>query len=210
MRAALALGFFDFSRDRYADAAKWLDRAKNDPLLADYALYWSAETHRAQREDAAALAELKQIRRDYPDSVITEQSLQSIAAAAAALNQPAEAVSALDAYPMTPQRPGLLLLRGEAHEKAGQPLEAALDYQAVYMRFALSEQAREAATKLDFLKSSAGAQIQPLPVDQRMAHAGILFNDKQWSVAGSEYAALLQQLSGAGSSVRNCGFSNAA
>jgi len=196
MRAALALGFFDFSRDRYADAAKWLDRAKNDPLLADYALYWSAETHRAQREDAAALAELMQIRRDYPDSVITEQSLQSIAAAAAALNQPAEALSALDAYPMTPQRPRLLLLRGDAHEKAGQPLEAALDYQAVYMRFALSEQAREAATKLDFLKSSAGAQIQPLPVDQRMAHAGILFNDKQWSVAGSEYAALLQQLSG--------------
>ena len=110
----------------------------------------------AQREDAAALAELKQIRRDYPDSVITEQSLQSIAVAAAALNQPAEAVSALDAYPMTPQRPGLLLLRAEAHEKAGQPLEAALDYQAIYMRFALSEQAREAATKLDFLQSSRG------------------------------------------------------
>ncbi len=72
-RAALALGFYDYSRTRYADAEKWLERAKRDPLLADYALYWSAETELAQAQDAPALAELKQVRQDYPDSVMTEQ-----------------------------------------------------------------------------------------------------------------------------------------
>jgi soluble lytic murein transglycosylase len=196
-RAALALGFYDYSRNNYAEAGKWLERAKKDPLLADYALYWAAENDLAQHQEAAALAELQQVRNDYADSVITEQALQSLAVAATALNQPAEAVKALDAYAMTDQRPGLLLLRAEAREKAGQPLEAASDYQALYTRFAVSEQAREAAMKLDLLRGSSGVQIPPIPFDLRLAHAAILFNAKDWGGARTEYAAILQQLSGA-------------
>jgi soluble lytic murein transglycosylase len=197
LRAALALGYFDYSRQHYVEAEQWLDRAKRDPLIADYALYWSAETHLAQSDNAAALAELKEIRGAYPDSVITEQTLQSMAVAAAAMNQPVEAVTALDGYSMTPQRPGLLLVRAEAHEKAGQIQDAALDYQALYTHFALSEQAREAATKLDFLQSSPSPQVPALSIDQRLAHAGILFNAKEWGAARTEYAALIPQLSGA-------------
>ena len=42
-------------------------------------------------------------------------------------------------------------------KKPSQPVEAAADYQAIYTRFAVSEQAREAAVKLGFLLgSSAG------------------------------------------------------
>src|SRR6202046_4252056 len=37
MRAALALGYYDLSKNRYADAVKWLEPAPNDPLLRDYA-----------------------------------------------------------------------------------------------------------------------------------------------------------------------------
>jgi soluble lytic murein transglycosylase len=195
-RAALALGFYDYSKGRYPEASNWLERAKKDSLLTDYALYWSAETHMAQHEDAAALAELKQIRQEYPDAVITEQVLQSIGLAAIALNQPAEAVRALDAYSLTAQRPGLLLLRGEAREKAGQVVDAAVDYQAVYTRFALSEQAREAAMRIEFLRS-ASAQIPAIPLDQRLAHADTLFNAKEWGPARTEYSAILQQVSGA-------------
>ena len=196
-RAALALGFYDYSRNNYAEAGKWLERAKKDPLLADYALYWAAENDLAQHQDAAALAELQQVRNEYADSVISEQTLQSLAVAATALNQPAEAVKALDAYALTDQRPGLLLLRGEAREKAGQPLEAAADYQALYTRFAVSEQAREAAMKLDLLRGASSVQIPPIPLELRLAHAGILFNAKDWGGARTEYSAILQQLSGA-------------
>jgi soluble lytic murein transglycosylase len=194
-RAALALGFYDYSRGRYADAGKWLEQAKTDRLLADYALYWAAETDLAQQRNEAALAELRQIRQDYPDTAMTEQVLQSIAVAATALNQPAEAVKALDAYPQTAQRPGLLLLRAEAHERAGQAPEAAADYQTIFMRFAVSEQAREAGVKLDYLRS-ADPQIPQLPLDQRFAHAGILFEAKDWGSARNEYSVILQQLSG--------------
>jgi peptidoglycan lytic transglycosylase len=196
-RAALALGFYDYSRNHYAEADKWLERAKSDRLLGDYALYWAAETDLAQQQDATALAELRQVRQGYPDSVITEQVLQSIAVAAMALSQPGEAVSALNSYAMTEQRPELLLLRAEALERAGQPVEAASDYQAIYMRFALSEQAREAAVRIDFLRGSPAEQIPQLSIDQRFTHAGILFNAKEWGTARSEYAGSLQQLSGA-------------
>ena len=127
---------------------------------------------------------------------MTEQVVQSMAVAAVALNQPAEAVKAFDSYPQTEQKPGLLLLRAEAHEKAGDLLAAAADYQAIFTRFAVSEQARQAAVKLDFLRSSSNGQIPDIPLDLRFTHAGMLFDAKDWGAARSEYAAILTQLNG--------------
>ena len=110
MRAALALGYYDYTKGSYADAAKWLERAKGDPLLGDYALYWSAENALALGKNADALAGFEEFRKMYPDSVMTDQALQSLGAAALAANQPASAVAALDAYTHTADRPALLLL----------------------------------------------------------------------------------------------------
>jgi len=197
MRAALALGYFDYGKGNYAQAAKWLARAKGDPLLGDYAAYWIAETDLAQGHSADALAELKKFRADFPDSVMTDQALQSLGDAALAAKQPADAVAALDAYTSTPQRPALLFLRAEAREQAGKPLDAVADYQALYTRFPTSEQARQAATKLGFLRSTLGADYPALPLDQRIAHASALFAAKSWTDARNEYAELLPELSGA-------------
>jgi soluble lytic murein transglycosylase len=197
-RAALALGYYDYNKAHYQDAAKWFTRVKGDPLLSDYALYWSAETNIALNHDADALAQLKEFREKYPDSVMTEQALQSIGTASLALNQPAEALAALDASELTPQRPALLFLRGEAREQAGQNAQAAADYQAIYLQYPTSEQAREAGEKLNFLRSSkSGEQIPPIPLDQQVAHAAILFGAKEWGDARNEYSHLVQRLSGA-------------
>jgi soluble lytic murein transglycosylase len=197
IRAALALGYFDYNKANYAQAAKWLDRALADPLLRDYSLYWSAETNIALAHNADALAQLKQLRKDFPDSVITEQALQSLGNAALALNQPAEAIAALVGYSATTERPALLFLRAQARELAGEKLQAAADYQAVYLRFPTSDQSREAGMKLDYLHKSLGDQLSPIPLDQRLAHTATLFGAKQWSEARAEYAQLLLQLSGA-------------
>ena len=197
MRAALALGYYDYTKGSYADAAKWLERAKGDPLLGDYALYWSAANALALGNNAAALAGFVEFRKMYPDSVMTDQALQSLGAAALAANQPASAVAALDAYPHTADRPALLFLRAEAYEEAGQPINAADDYEAVYMRYPPSEQAREAGLKLDFLRGSLGAKFPALPLSQREAHAAILFNAKDWEDARTDYAAMLPELAGA-------------
>lgn len=197
LRAALALGYYDYTKGNYVQGAKWLARAEGEPLVADYALYWAAETDLASGHSAEALAELKRFRSEYPDSVMTDAALQSLGDAAIAANQPAEAVAALDAYSQTTQRPALLLLRGEAREQAGKPLDAAADYQAVYLRFAISEQARQAATKLGFLRASLGGNYPPLALDQRLTHAAMLFGAKSWNDARNEYSELMPELSGA-------------
>ncbi len=195
-RASLALGYFDYGKGNYAAAAKWFARAESDPVLGDYALYWAAETDLAQNRSADALAQLKKFRVAYPSSVMTDQALQSLGEAAIAAKQPADAVAALDAYAATPQKPALLFLRAEAREQAGRPLDAAADYEELYARFAASDQGREAGAKLDFLRGSLGAQLPPLPVDERLAHAAIMFGAKDWADARNEYAALAPELSG--------------
>jgi soluble lytic murein transglycosylase len=197
MRAALALGYFDYTKGNYEQARKWLERAKGDTLLRDYALYWSAETKLAVGHSADALRELQQLRAAYPNSAITDEILQSLGDAALASNHPADSVTALDAYLLTPGKPALLLLRAEAHEHSGEPEKAAADYQSIYVRFPTSEQAREAREKLSFLRSSLGDRIPPMPLPQRIAHAAALFNAKNWRDARNEYSQIMPKLSGA-------------
>ncbi|HKQ87670.1 MAG TPA: transglycosylase SLT domain-containing protein [Candidatus Acidoferrales bacterium] len=195
-RAALALGYFDYSRQHYADAAKWFDRAKSDPLLGDYALYWRGQNEFAQQHSTQAVAEMQEFRKTYPDSVMTEQALQILAEAAMAANQPAVAIEALDGYALTPERPALLLLRGEAHEAAQQPAQAAADYLSIYTHYPVSNQGKEAWNKLDFLRGSLGNQIPAIPIETRLAHVESIFNDRQWSEARTQYSEILPELTG--------------
>ena len=196
-RAALALGYYDYGKARYAQSAKWLKIAQSDALLRDYALYWSSQSNLALNHNADALAQLQEFRKDYPDSVITDQALQSLGVAALAANQPAEILAALDNYPQTGQKSALLFLRAEAREQSAQPLLAAADYQAIYLRFPLSDQAREAGEKLSFLRSSHGDKLAAIPVEQQIDHAATIFTAHQWGDARNEYSRLLPQLSGA-------------
>lgn len=195
-RAALALGYYDYQNGNFQKAAQWLELANGDPLLDDYDLYWQAETNLALNNNQAALEELQRLRAAFPYSVVTEQALLALGTAAIAANQPAAAVAALDAYSKTGDSPQLLFLRGEAHEQAGQPLDAAKDYRAVYLRFPLSDQARDAEDKLANLSAQLGAQLPPLPLEERLAHAEVLFRAEDWSDARNEYSALLPSLSG--------------
>ncbi|MFZ3218288.1 MAG: transglycosylase SLT domain-containing protein [Candidatus Acidiferrales bacterium] len=196
-RAALALGYYDYGKEHYAQSAKWLKIAQGDPLLRDYALYWSAQTNLALNHNAEALAQLEEFRKDYPDSVITDEVLQSLGVAALALGKPQEILTALDAYPPAREKPALLFLRAEAREQSAQLLQAAGDYQTIYLRFPLDEQAREAGEKLAFLRSSLGDKLPAIPVEQQIEHASTIFMSHQWGDARSEYSHLLPQLTGA-------------
>ncbi len=196
-RAALALGYYDYGKAHYPQAANWLKIAQGDALLRDYALYWSSQTNLALNHNAEALAQLQEFRKDYPDSVITEQVLQSLGVAALAASQPAVILTALDNYPQTAQKPALLFLRAEAREQSAQPLLAAADYQTVYFHFPLSDQAHEAGEKLWFLQSSHGDKLAAIPIEQLLEHANTIFTAHQWGDARNEYSHLLSQLSGA-------------
>jgi soluble lytic murein transglycosylase len=197
MRAALALGYYDLSKNRYADAVKWLEPAQNDPLLRDYALFYSAEANIALNKNAQALGQLKYFRKTYSDSVLADQALAALGTAAIASSQPKEILAAFDRYPELKDKPALLFLRAQAYEATNQPLQAAADYQKVYLVFSTSEQAREAGEKLGFLRSTLGNQIPAIPVERLVEHAAAIFGAKQWSEARDEYSHLLPLLKGA-------------
>jgi len=196
-RAALALGHYDYGRGEYAKAAPWFQRSLSDLLLRQYALFWNAENDLALNQNAEALADLKQLRNDYPDSVITKQALQALGTAALAANQPQDAIAALNAYSGTSESPSLLLLRGEAYEKAGQIAQAAADYQALNLGFPTTDPGREAATKLVFLASSPANAIPPIPIDKQETYAAAIFQAGYWTEARDAYSRMLPQLTGA-------------
>ncbi len=196
-RAALALGYYDYGKAHYAQSAIWLKSAQGDALLRDYALYWSSQANLALNHNAEALAQLQEFRKDYPDSAITDQALQSLAAAALATNQPGEILGALDSYPQTSEKPALLFLRAEAREQTGQPLQAAADYQTIYLHYPLSDQAREAGEKLSFLRGTLRDKLPAIPIEQQIDHASTIFGAHQWGDARNEYSRLLPQVTGA-------------
>jgi soluble lytic murein transglycosylase len=197
MRAALALGYYDFTKQRYISAFNWLEQAQKDPLLNEYALFYSAETNIALNKNALALAQLKRFRKEYPESVLTEQALGSLGTAALAAAQPAEILSALDSFPQLKDMPSLLFLRAQAYEQLNQPLKAAVDYQKIYLVFPTSDQAREAGEKLGFLRGTLGNQMPAIPLEKQIEHASVIFSARQWSEARDEYSRLLPSLQGA-------------
>jgi soluble lytic murein transglycosylase len=195
-RAALVLGYYDYQRGEFQTAAKWLAIAQGDPLLGDYDLYWQGMTDLALNDNPDALKDFESLRARFPYSVMTEQALQSLGTAAMAANQPADGVAALTAYAGTAKSAQLLFLRGQLREQAGQQLDAAKDYEAVYTRFPLSDQARGAEGKLANLSVSLGPQFQPIPIQDRLAHAAKLFDAEDWPDTSEEYNSLLPSLSG--------------
>jgi len=67
-RAALALGYEDYSKNRMAQALGWLLKAQNDTLLREYALYWTAQAQRGLGRNADAYKVLQTLQQDYPNT----------------------------------------------------------------------------------------------------------------------------------------------
>lgn len=196
-RAALALGFYDFNLARYTQARDWLDRAKPETLLGDYVLYWSAQVDANLNNNASALDQLEQLRRDYPQSVITNLALQALGQAAIAANQPQRALDAFAAArDMVEAAPKLILLRGQAHEQAGDKIAAAGDYLTVYDHFPLDPLALEAGDKANYLASTLGDAFPKPTVADQLSRAGTLFDARHWQDAEDAYTKLLPSLAG--------------
>src|SRR5262249_52402935 len=162
-RAALALGYYDFTKDLYTQAQRWLDRAlARSPrqwLLREYALFWRAQAREAAGNHADALQDLDSLRREFPASVLTDQAVEMEAMARLALGQADRAVTVLEAYDRVGSKPALLLLRAQAHLQAGQTESAANDYLGLYYGFPLSDEAKAAGAKIPELKASLGEQF---------------------------------------------------
>src|SRR5712692_2356369 len=115
-RAALALGYEEYSKNRSAQGLGWLIKAQNDTLLREYALYWSAQAQRALGRSADAYKVLQTIQHDYPNTAMREQLLEAFAPTAVQLGHSQEAIDALDAYSATALKPPLLYERAHAYQ----------------------------------------------------------------------------------------------
>jgi soluble lytic murein transglycosylase len=186
-RAALALGYDDYSKNRAPQALVWFTKAKSDALLGDYVLYWTAQTERQLKRNAEAFAALQTILRDYPNTAIKEQFLEALAPAAIEAGKPQIAVEALEAYPATAARPALLLLRAQAYKAARQFSRAAKDYQLLYYKNPLSDEGKAAAIALPQMKSTLVNEYPAPGVEFQEERAQIFYNQHKWRDARAEF-----------------------
>jgi soluble lytic murein transglycosylase len=200
-RAALALAYYDLSNNHADEANTWLAKAAGDDVLHEYVVYWQAETDQALGKSREALDLLQELRRDSPDSAISDQIIQAIADEAIAAGEPALAVAALDGDPQTPDKPALLLLRAQAEEKVAQssaqlPLLAARDYLDVFYRFPLNEPATAAGERLPSLEFTLGSAFPTPPISVQVERAETLFIAHHWRDARTAYLDLSLKLDG--------------
>jgi soluble lytic murein transglycosylase len=200
-RAALALGYYDINRDRPELALGWLHKAAGEKMLREYVLYWQAEASVALGQKDAALEQFQSILRDYPGSAIAEPTVIALAQTAIAITKPEVALAALNADPNTAARPALLLLRAQARQalatiKGEKPTAAGSDYQDIYYRFPLNDEAKTAGQQIPVLQSVLGDTLPAVPLQTQIARAEAFYLAKRWADAGTEYANLMPKLAG--------------
>src|ERR1700693_5413052 len=176
-------------------------KAVGDKLLREYVMYWQAQASLNLGQREAALEQFQSIRRDFPDSAITEQTVTALAGTALAMGKGEVALAALDAYPSTSAKPALLLLRAQAHQKisvakAEKPVAAAVDYIDLYYRFPLNDEAKVAGAEIPALQSALGESFPGVPMQTQIARAEAFYIAKRWREASTEFAGLLPKLSG--------------
>lgn len=72
----LLTGIAELKRKRYDDASKSLAKAaKSYPLLADYALYYQAESDLRREQKTEALTSLRTLLKEYPESPLARRAL---------------------------------------------------------------------------------------------------------------------------------------
>jgi soluble lytic murein transglycosylase len=193
-RAALALGYDDYSKSRSVQALGWLSKAQNDMLLREYALYWTAQAQRALGRNADAYKVLQTIQHDYPNTAMREPFLEAFAPTAVQIGHAQEAIEALDAYSATSSKSTLLYDRAHAYQAAHQLTRAAKDYQTVFYKFPLADEAKPAGSALSQLMHALGKEYIYPGVELQEQRAQIFYDAHKWKEARSEYEKLLGML----------------
>ena len=189
-RAALALGYDDYNKNRGPQALAWFTKAKSDTFLGDYVLYWNAEALRLLKRNAEAFTALQAVERDYPNTAMKELLLEALAPTAIDTGHAQAAIDALDGYSATSAKPALLLLRAQAYKAARQNARAAKDYQLLYYKNPLSDEGKAAATALPQLKASLRAEYPNPSLEMEEQRAQIFYDQHKWKEARAEFEKL--------------------
>ena len=189
-RAALALGYDDYTKNHAPQSLAWLSKAKPDALLGEYVLFWTAQTQHLLKRNAEALADLETIEREHPATALKEQLLDALATIAIEAGKPQVAIEALEAYSPTSSKPPLLLERAQAYRAARQTARAAKDYQTLFYKYPLSDEAKVAATALPQLIKALGKEYPYPGVELQEQRAQAFFDARKWKETRSEFEKL--------------------
>ena len=193
-RAALALGYDDYSHSKAQQSLTWLQKAKPDALLLEYTLFWTAQSEHALGKNAAAAEDYAQILKDYPNTAIKEQVLEAYAPAAVSIGRPQDALDALATYPAAGSRPTLLLARARAEEAARKFVPAAKDYQALYYKYPLADESKDAGVALPRLNKQLHSEFPYANAELQDQRTQIFFDAHKWREARVEYDKLASML----------------
>ena len=190
-RAALALGAEDHEKKRAQQALAWLTKAKSDMLLGDQVLYFTAQTQHMLKRNADGLKSLQTLQHDYPATAIREQVLEALGSIAIDAGHLQVAIDALEAYPAVPSKPNLLLIRAQVYKLARQTARAAKDYQTLFYKYPLADEAKPAGVALPQLMKQLGKEYSYPGVELQEQRAQAFFDAHKWKEARSEFEKLL-------------------
>jgi soluble lytic murein transglycosylase len=193
-RAALALGYEDYSKSSSGQALGWLLKAQNDTLLREYALYWTAQAEFALHRSGDAYKVLLTLQHDYPNTVLREQFLQAFAPAAVQTGHAQEAIDALNGYTPTSSKPELLIERARAYQATHQLPRAAKDYQTIFYKFPLADEAKPASAAMTPIMHALAKEYTYPGVEMQEQRAQIFYGAHKWKEARAEFEKLLTML----------------
>jgi len=187
-RAALALGYDDYSTSHAQQALAWLQKAKPDALLLEYTLFWTAQSERALGKNARCREGPGPNPQDFPGATFKEQVLEAYASAAVAAGHAQDALDMLATYAGTGSKPNLLLSRAHAEESARKFVPAAKDYQALFYKYPLADESKDAAVALPPPQQAAPHPNSPTPpAEMQDQRAQIFYDAHKWHEARLEY-----------------------
>ena len=189
-RAALAIGFEDYSHSHGQQALPWLQKAKPDLLLREYTLFWTAQTEHALNKNATAREDFATLLNDYPNTAIREQLLAAYVPLTVEMGHPQDGIDALAVYPATSSKPALLLVRARAYEAARKSILAVKDYQSLYYKFPLSDESKDAAIALPKLNKQLHSEFPYAAAELQDHRAEIFYDAHKWREARAEYEKL--------------------
>ena len=192
--AALALGYDDYTKARSPQALVWLAKAKSDTLLEEYTLFWTAQTERTLHKNGEAAQDLAALLRDHPNTVIKDIVLQAYVPTTVDIGRPQEGLDALAAYPPAASKPALLLARARANEAVHKLVVAAKDYQAVFYKFPLSDESKDAGLALTRLNKVLHGEFPYATAELQDQRAQAFYDAHKWKEARAEYEKLASML----------------
>ena len=193
-RAALALGYDDNQKNRTANALAWFAKAKGDTLLQEYVLYWRAMANRAAKRNADAFADLQKILTDFANTSNKEAVLESFAPTAREMGRPQAAIDAFNSYSAINNKPALLIERARAYQSAGQPVRAVKDYQSIFYKFPLADEAKIAGSALPSLQKQLRGEFPYGTAEMQDQRAQAFFDAHKWREARPEFEKLVSML----------------